>query len=271
MGVRSYLVSFCMFCVATACVGTTADEPFAIEGERRDASVLADSTSADARGTGDAGTPSDAGADVGTSCNIRDSIQSCGATCQVCLATNGASPTCDGTRCGATCFGGAPLCSDKTCSRLRFDFSSNTTEGLIARAPVGLALAVRSKDGNPALAMGVTDLQLAAASFQIPVCMSGTVDLSRKFLAFRVFFEGGPKPDPARPKQYFIGVSTADFRDNSNLPSQEAANGVWVPYKAALATNAFSGAASAITFQLGSLGEEFSGTVWVDDIELIDR
>jgi hypothetical protein len=214
----------------------------------------------------DAGAQVESGAtkDADPVCTARDSIQSCGPSCRVCPTSSRGTATCDGVQCSMLCLGNAPLCSDKSCSRLSFDFSSNTKEGVLPASPAGLVLSVRPKDANLALAID-TDL-VAPVTITVPICMSGTSDLSQKVFKARVFFDGG---DTGQTPQYIISASLADFKSNSLLPTLEVSAGAWIDYRASLGTNAFSASASAVTLQFGSAGALFAGTVWLDDIELV--
>lgn len=46
------------------------------------------------------------------------------------------------------------------------------------------------------------------------------------------------------------------------------ATGKWTPYLSPLSKSAYSGSATTITIQLGSLGGAFTGTIWLDDFKL---
>jgi hypothetical protein len=199
-------------------------------------------------------------------CTDMTSIQSCGPSCSVCRPSNGGDAVCVGMTCGLRCVGNAPLCTDGSCSRLRFDFSTSTKEGVLPASPPGLVLGVRTKDGNPALAFDVQWPQSGALTFTVPVCVSGTSNVSERTLKMRVNFEGG---DSNLPAQYSVSGTLAAFQTNSNLPTREVTGNSWISYSAPLNQNAFSGRADSVTIQLGSLGIAFSGTIWVDDIELV--
>src|SRR5688500_2138240 len=69
-------------------------------------------------------------------CSDMTSINSCGPSCALC-PSNGdrETPTCNGTVCGITCNGDAPRCSDNSCSRTLFDFTSQTLEGATPTTP----------------------------------------------------------------------------------------------------------------------------------------
>jgi hypothetical protein len=199
-------------------------------------------------------------------CAVRDSVQSCGADCKTCPSSDRGTAACDGMSCGFVCNGGLPQCSDKSCSRMRFDFTSMTNEGVQSASP-GVTQSIQSKEGNPALAFAVSVFPPKGVQFTVPVCVTGTTDLSQKTLSMRIFLEGGTAPDASAMPPYFIVGSLANFQSNSNLEMKELTTGVWVPYSAKLSTNAFSGSASTLSLQIGTLYDAFTGTVWVDDIE----
>jgi hypothetical protein len=253
---RIYSVAF--LCLCYACV---SDDKVSSSVVERDASV------ADAAPDVDSATATDAAADASApTCTDMTSIQSCGPSCSVCKPSNGGAAICDGKACGLRCVGNAPLCTNGSCSRLRFDFSSNTKEGVLPESPSGLALAVRPNDGDPALAFDVQWPMGGALGFTVPICVSGTQDVSSLTMKMRVNFKGG---NPNLPAQYYITGSLAAFQSNSNLPVSEVTGDSWITYTAALGQNAFSGRADTVTIQLGSSGALFSGTVWVDDIEFV--
>src|SRR5688572_29375791 len=121
-------------------------------------------------------------------CTIHDTVQSCGATCAVCPQPARAMPTCNGTACGFTCNVAGPRCSDDSCSRLRFDFESNSIEDIRAKTP-NLPLAVRNKNGTLALAIDLTSLFVIQIA--IPVCLAGTIDVHTRTMRARILFDGG--------------------------------------------------------------------------------
>jgi hypothetical protein len=191
-------------------------------------------------------------------------VESCGAACTTCPATDERTvPTCDGTSCGTACVGGAPTCSDGSCSRLAFDFSSNTLDGLISRAPAGLVLAVRNHAGNLALAIDVTDL--TEVSFQIPVCLGGSVNFTDKAVSASVMFDGGT----ATGDQFYVTASVPEPGSGSSLDLASYPANLSKTYQSNLALSQFSNTTTSITFQAGTFGQQFTGTIWFDDLTLL--
>jgi hypothetical protein len=249
-----YAVLAGMLIIGCGKVGTEASIDASVDAHT---SAAADA-SPDAAGAIDA-TP---GIDA-TTCTVHDTIQSCGPSCDVCTATGEREvATCNGVACGTACVGDAPRCSDNTCSRLLFDFDSNTLEGATPRAPQGLQLAVRNQAGNLALAIDVTNL--TEVSFQVPVCISGTVNLTPRTLTARVFFEGGNSTGA----QYYVQASVPDPVTGAFLGSQSFASGSYMTFSAPLSMSQFSNTTTSVTFQAGTFGAQFSGTIWFDDIKI---
>src|SRR5262245_56435607 len=95
---------------------------------------------------------------IGGPCIVHNSVNSCGAACARCPPANDRqTPICDGTLCSTACKAGAPQCSDGGCSRLLWTFDSGTLDGVAPRDPPDLLLSVRSRNGNPAIAIDVVD------------------------------------------------------------------------------------------------------------------
>lgn len=196
-------------------------------------------------------------------CTIHNTIDSCGPSCAKCTAASDReTATCDGVACGATCKNAAPKCSDSSCSRLAWTFDSNMLDGITPRAPNGLALAVRNHAGNVALA---TDVQhLSEISFRVPVCLSGTLPLQTRTLTASIFLEGGT----ATGDQYYIQTSVPSPMTGAYLTTKAIPSGSNITYSAPISMSQFAMTATDITFQVGSLGADFSGTIWIDDIKV---
>ena len=120
----------------------------------------------------------------------------CGSSCTVCSAPNRATPTCTSGMCGTSCIGGAPKCSDGSCSRLSWTFDSTDLDGVAATAGA-TTFAVRTLGGNMALAVDATNL--TNVNVVVPVCHTGFVDLGTKTLSFRAYFDGTPSYRTASP------------------------------------------------------------------------
>jgi len=196
-------------------------------------------------------------------CPDMTSITSCGPACVVCSTTGDReAATCDGTACGIACQDNAPRCSDNSCSRVVFDFNSMTLEGATPRTPNGLSLAVRTFMGSPALAIDVTSLQ--EVSFRVPVCLSGTAPFSAKTLSAKVYFAG----PPAGVDGYYVQASVPQPVSGAYVGQRALDAGIYIVYTAPLSMSTMSGATTDVTFQAGTYGGSFAGTIWFDDIKV---
>ena len=152
-------------------------------------------------------------------------------------------------------------CSDNSCARLLWTFDSGALDGL--QSVSGHTLAVRTFDGSAALAVDVVQLNQSEISFTLPICLTGTLNLSSKTLSFRVNFAGGP---PTAGELYvgalLSGTSTGYISDIY------PATGGWITYSDMLSKATQSSAAKTITIRIGSTGAPFSGTVWFDDFRI---
>jgi hypothetical protein len=193
-----------------------------------------------------------------------DTIAACGAACVACPGSSGrTAPTCDGAACGTACKNTALKCSDNTCVQTQWTFEAGSVDGITPRLPDGLALAVRNFNGAQALAVDITNL--FEVSFRIPVCLSGVVDVRPRTFSMRVFFQGGTTGGI----QYYVQASVPSPQQPGAILGQTGvAAQLWTPYVAPLGSSQFSGTCSEITIQAGSYGDQFSGTVWFDDIKL---
>jgi hypothetical protein len=209
--------------------------------------------------------PPDASPDAALTCTVRDTIESCGASCTRCPpATDRATPTCDGIACGLSCTGGAPKCTDGSCSRLTWTFGSNMVDGLVLLAPAGINLAVRNRDGNLALAIDVPQLQGNEVHLQVPVCLTGDVQLQTRTLSATIFIADVPDSID----QYYMQASVPSPMTGAILKQASVPGGVTFIYSAPLSGSQFSNTTTTVVFQIGTLGKSFSGTIWVDDIEI---
>jgi hypothetical protein len=198
----------------------------------------------------------------GTTCQPQNTVDSCGPQCAKCTAPNDRSvPTCNGTSCGFSCANPDAKCSDNSCSRLLWTFDSGALDGLTS--PSGLTLAVRTFNGSAALAVDVVQLNQAEITFTLPICLSGTLNLSAKTLSFRVYFAGGP-PSTG---EFYVGAGLPDS-STGYISDVYTGTATWVTYSDALSKSAHSGTAKTITIRLGSIGSPFSGTVWFDDFRI---
>jgi hypothetical protein len=136
-------------------------------------------------------------------------------------------------------------------------------DGITPRAPNTLTLSVRSHLASNAIAIDVTNFQ-AEVSFTIPICVTGSDDLSTKTLSADVFFEG----PSAGGDQYYVqgstpGPTTGNFVGNTGL----AANATKT-FSGPMSMSAMSNATTTVVFQAGSFGESFTGTIWFDNIKI---
>jgi hypothetical protein len=198
--------------------------------------------------------------DAPSTCTIHNTVQSCGATCAVCPTNDRATASCNGTACGLTCNDTGPRCSDDSCSRLAFDFESNTLEDVRARSPSNLPLAVRNKDGTLALAIDLASLT-PGIQFTVPVCLTGTVDVHTRTLKARVMFDGG---EPSTIGQYYVQAG----QGTKSLAFKDFAPRMWLPYTAQMSVSQTSNAVTEIVFEAGTFGAAFAGTIWFDDITI---
>jgi hypothetical protein len=214
------------------------------------------STTGDSAGDG-------ASIDSPSGCMVHDTVDSCGASCQKCTVNNDREvAACDGTTCGFTCVGGAPKCNDGTCSRLVWNFDDGSLGGAVPVAPNGLQLTVSAFNGNPALAMQVTSL--VEVSFKLPLCVTGNADLHGKTATAQVFFDGG---DP-NGQQYYVQGSIPSPMNGAFLTQQAIQAKVFQTWTGQVNLSNFAGAATDLTFQAGTLGAQFSGTIYFDDITI---
>ena len=109
------------------------------------------------------------------------------------------------------------------------------------------------------LAVDVAQLNtLSEISFDLPVCLSGTLDLRTKKLTFRVYFEGSP----ASMYDFWVQAAVPTPKGGAYLDQIGAGTGMWTQYASPISKSMFSNAAATITIQAGSLGGSFTGTIW---------
>jgi hypothetical protein len=209
---------------------------------------------------GSGGSPIDAG------CRPLGTVTSCGPLCQLCKAPSERTvATCNGT-CAFSCRDDAPKCSDGSCSVIAWNFESGSLDGIVVRSSSGQPLAVRSFGmGNKALAVDVSQLNtLSEISFDLPICLSGSLDLQAKKLTFRVYFDGSP------PSSYDFWVQSAVPipKTGAYLDQIGAGTGVWTQYASPISKSMFASSVPTVTIQAGSLGGSFTGTIWFDDFKI---
>lgn len=198
-----------------------------------------------------------------STCTVHDTIASCGASCEVCKATNDREQaTCDGTSCGVACISGL-TCTNNTCARLVWDFSSNGPDGVTVVSPVGLTGAVRNHNGNLAYAIDVTSL--GEIMVTVPVCLGGDVQLQTKTLIATFTFDGGPD---SNLEEYYVQGSIPSPMSGAFVGTKGLRPRVAGAYAAPISMSSFANTAAQVTFQLGTYGAQFSGTIWVDDIKI---
>jgi hypothetical protein len=165
---------------------------------------------------------------------------------------------------GATCRN--PQCSDGSCSRLAWNFDSGNLDGIVVRDSSGQPLEVRTFQGSNALAVDVGQLNaIPGISFTLPICNSGTADLSSNKLTFRVYFEG----TPASSFEFYVQAAVPDpTHTNTYLDQIGPSTGAWADYASPLSKSAFGSSVTEILIQAGSLGGAFSGTIWFDDFAI---
>lgn len=192
------------------------------------------------------------------------SIDTCGLACRRCETTGPRTlPTCDGVACGVACVGDAPKCSDNSCGQLAWSFT-NGLEG-VAASSAGLAMRVAQSPLGTGPALGLDVTNLTEVSFRVPICLSGTLDVSPRRLVAQVYFQGGTSTGP----QFFVQASTPDPASGNFVGPQlgVAANSP-TTWSGMFSNNALTKVATQVTFQAGSFGQQFSGTIWFDNISI---
>jgi hypothetical protein len=154
-------------------------------------------------------------------------------------------------------------CSDESCARLVWNFDDADFDGVTARAPSDLQLAIRDFNGSPALAIDTT--ALTEVSFTVPVCGSGVLDGSALTLSANVFFDGGTDTGV----QYYVQASMPD-PDTTGAALSQTGVAPHTPTTLSVALNmsSLSAGTTSVTFQVGTFGAAFAGTIYFDDIEL---
>ena len=209
----------------------------------------------------DARVTPDTPTDMGPSC-AGDTVAACGATCATCTATSDREvPTCTSGACGTACMASSPRCSDATCSRLEWHFSSGQVDGIAAVQPASQVVAVRNFNGEQALALDVSALP-PEVRITVPVCLSGVVDVNALTLSYRVFFQGGTLQN----ENYYTQAAVPSPQTSAYIAQKGVQAGLWVPFSGPMSASQFSATTSQITIQLGTYGAAFAGTIWVDDI-----
>jgi hypothetical protein len=106
---------------------------------------------------------------------------------------------------------------------------------------------------------------MGEVSFTVPLCMTGNIDVSQKTVSAKVFFDEEQAPNG---QQYYVQGSLPSPMTNAFIGTETiAANGT-VTWAHAASMSQFSNASPTLTFQVGTLGAGFSGTVWFDDIAI---
>lgn len=172
-------------------------------------------------------------------------------------------PTCDGTSCGLACADSAPRCSDNTCSKVVWTFDDGTLDGITPRAPNGLAIGVRALNGNSALAMDVTNL--TEVSFTMPICVTGNANFATRTLTATITFQGGNSTGD----QFYVQASVPQPTNGEFLsPTLSLPANIATHFSAAMSGSQMSATTTSIVFQAGTLGQQFTGTIWFDDIKI---
>jgi hypothetical protein len=198
------------------------------------------------------------------SCGPTDQVDSCGATCEKCTATGARTmPACDGTACQVACIGNAPKCNDNSCSKAVFDFEDGTTQGLTM---TGVSLSVAPHGGSMALAIPTTSLN-PTIFLNVPVCLSGAIDLSKLTLSATIFYDD-PTADTGFQyiTQAWTPVKAAGMANFIGFIQIEANKPQ--AFSAPISAATSSTSTPTIQFEIGTLGSVFSGTVWFDDIKV---
>jgi len=154
-------------------------------------------------------------------------------------------------------------CSDDSCAQIVWNFDDADFDGATARAPSDLQLAIRDFNGSPALALDTT--ALTEVSFTVPVCGSGVLDGRTLTLSANVFFDGGTDTGV----QYYVQATMPDPDTTGSLLTQTGMAGhTLTTFSVPLNMSSLSDGTTSVTFQVGTFGAAFSGTIYFDDIEL---
>jgi hypothetical protein len=156
-----------------------------------------------------------------------------------------------------------PTCSDDSCAQLVWNFDDADFDGVTARSPSDLQLAIRDFNGSPALAIDTS--ALTEVSFTVPVCGSGLFDGHELTLSANVFFDGGTDTGV----QYYVKASMPDpDTTGAALTQTGVASNTPTTYSVPLNMSALSTGTTSVTFQVGTFGAAFAGTIYFDDIQL---
>jgi hypothetical protein len=159
----------------------------------------------------------------------------------------------------------APKCNDNSCSQLVFDFEDNTTEGITGQG--GLAVMVGVHGGSKSLEIPATFPTSTSLFIDIPVCLSGAIDLSALTLSVTMFYEDAAAPAGG---QYFFQPwapsKAAGVAANFGTASVEANKPQTFTFPISKST--MSNNTPTIEFEFGTFGAAFTGTVWFDDIKI---
>jgi hypothetical protein len=98
----------------------------------------------------------------------------------------------------------------------------------------------------------------------IPVCVTGNIQLQTKTLSATVFFDG---PSMGGEQYYVQGIVPAPMT-GAFLSVQGLAAGAYFNYAAPMSMSQFANTAANVTLKAGTFGEQFSGTIWFDDIKI---
>jgi hypothetical protein len=199
----------------------------------------------------------------GVCVDTTSNVQMCGKSCTVCPTPDRAIATCNQGACGTTCVGGAPKCSDGSCSRLSWNFDSTDLDGITPSS-----VQVRNFNGNQALAVDVAQLSALqqGEEFTVPICLSGSVDLSAKTVSMRIFFDGVPGNNPGNFPVQVIVVSAS--QESGFLDFMVEDPETWISYSSPFSLSTLSQETAQIIVQATSFGGPFSGTIWFDDITI---
>ena len=182
--------------------------------------------------------------------------------CGQVMQSNQAPPGDDDTSSGdaPSC---AAACSDDSCAQIAWNFDDADFDGATPRAPSDLQLAIRDFNGSPALAIDTT--ALTEVSFTIPVCGSGVLDGRTLTLSAKVFFDGGTDTGV----QYYVQASMPDPDTTGAVLTQTGmASHTLTTYAVPLNMSSLSDGTTSVTFQVGTFGAAFAGTIYFDDIQL---
>jgi hypothetical protein len=196
-------------------------------------------------------------------CRADDDAHACGTDCEVCTAPMHSVAICEAGLCATRC---ELECPDRTCGRARFDFESDTIDGVELYASP-------AAEGDPIATMFLgrrvarVDVRFTGEARNIVVrgypC-SEAVDLRSRTLSARVRLEGPPLPTPAPEHSLWLHVWSEAGNFGTSKVLNPAAN-TWYTL-----SDLFQGDNDMQILGVGVFvhvsGTDWTGSVYIDDL-----